>query len=144
MIPAQNDNTIGWTEDLELGLPNIDDEHRLWIGLVADFCNAISEGRAQEVIYAALVEALRYTETHLRHEEEFMEQNGYPYLDDHKIQHDLAKEEMHKFTTGYYSEEYIIKYFSDFLPNWLQFHINTSDRKMAEWVKARDSENQIK
>lgn len=137
MTPVREDGPIGWTEDMELGLPAIDEEHRLWIGLVSDFCKAAKEGRAQDVIYAALVEALRYTETHLRHEEEFMAEHGYPYLDDHKFQHELAKEEMHKFTTGYYSEEYIITYFSDFLPNWLLFHINTSDRKMAEWVLAR-------
>jgi hemerythrin len=131
---------VEWTEDLEIGIPTIDEEHRTWIGLVADFCNASVEGRANDAVYSALVEALRYTETHLSHEEAFMMENGYPYLEDHKAQHELAKEEMHKFTTGYYSEEYIIKYFSDFLPNWLMFHINTSDRKMAEWILGRQKE----
>lgn len=134
MDEAPNDLRVEWSDSLELGIPNIDDEHRKWVGLVADFCNAVNNGRAADVIYAALVEALRYTETHLSHEEAFMAENDYPYLEDHKIQHDIAKEEMHKFTTGHYSEEYIIQYFSDFLPNWLLFHINTSDRKMAEWV----------
>lgn len=134
MNGASNSIPIEWSDDLALGLPDIDDEHRIWVGLVADFCNAVSDGRASDVIYAALVEALRYTETHLRHEENFMEDAGYPYLADHRIQHDLAKEEMHQFTTGRYSEEYLISYFSSFLPNWLLYHINTSDRKMAEWV----------
>jgi hemerythrin-like metal-binding protein len=86
------------------------------------------------VIYAALVEALRYTETHLREEEAYMRAQDYPFIDDHCDQHAVAAEEMHKFTLGEYDEDYLISYFSNFLPNWLQYHINTSDRRMAEWV----------
>lgn len=140
LIPAQSESLCSWDESLTLGIPAIDDEHQVWISLVGEFCDAVKAGRGAEIIYAALVAAIEYTESHLAHEEDFMRTYRYPYFSDHKQQHDLASEEMHKFTTGHFNEEYMIAYFSEFLPNWLMYHINTSDRKMSAWMHANAPE----
>lgn len=127
--------TLHWDDELALGVEAIDEEHKVWLDLVRGFQQAVTNGEAPAAVYAAIVEALIYTERHFANEEMLMRETGYPHLDDHRAQHTRAAAELHAVTSGTRGEEELIAYIGSFLPNWLLLHINTADRKFAVWLK---------
>ncbi len=133
-----NDHALVWSDDLALGVEEIDEQHKRWIELVRRFQAAVAEGRSREEVYRTLAEAVIYTECHFASEQNLMADAGYPLLHDHAGQHALAWERLHLFTTGEVPEEDIAAYLARFLPQWLMLHINSADRKFARWLKARD------
>ncbi|MDQ2103673.1 bacteriohemerythrin [Azospirillum isscasi] len=137
-MPVENFQDIVWSDDLALGIELIDEQHKHWIGLVHAFQTAVAEGRSRAEVYRTLAEAVVYTEIHFAEEQKVMETAGYPFLADHLIQHSLAWEQLHAFTTGNVPEENIAEYLATFLPQWLMLHINSADRQFARWLKERD------
>ena len=137
--PVENFQALVWSDDLALGVKEIDTQHKRWIELVQAFQAAVAEGRSQDEVYRTLAEAVIYTENHFASEQKVMERAGYPFLADHLIQHSLAWEQLHAFTTGNVPEEDIADYLATFLPQWLMLHINSADRQFARWLKERDS-----
>lgn len=136
-MPVENFQDLVWSEDLALGIEDIDDQHKHWIGLVQAFQAAVAEGRSRDEVYRTLAEAVVYTEIHFASEQKVMEEAGYPFLADHLVQHSLAWEQLHVFTTGNVPEENIADYLATFLPQWLMLHINSADRQFARWLKER-------
>ncbi|HEY0834070.1 MAG TPA: bacteriohemerythrin [Azospirillum sp.] len=140
MAPAFAPHPIlSWDDDLALGVDAIDEEHKVWLRLVRGFQQSIADGEAPAAVYAAIVEALIYTERHFANEEALMRDAGYPHLDDHRAQHARAADELHAVTSGLHDEAELIAYVGSFLPNWLLLHINTADRKFADWLNARET-----
>ncbi|MBP2313204.1 bacteriohemerythrin [Azospirillum soli] len=138
-MPAIDYQELVWSDDLALGIEEIDEQHMRWIELVHAFQTAVAEGRSREEVYRILAEAVVYTESHFASEQDAMVQAGYPFLADHIQQHALAWEQLHAFTTGAVPEEDIASYLATFLPQWLMLHINSADRQFARWLKERDS-----
>ena len=138
-MPAENFQDLLWSDDLALGVEEIDEQHKHWIELVQAFQAAVAEGRSRDEVYRTLAEAVVYTEIHFASEQKVMEEAGYPFLADHLVQHSLAWEQLHVFTTGNVPEENIADYLATFLPQWLMLHINSADRQFARWLKERDA-----
>ncbi|WP_454018972.1 bacteriohemerythrin [Azospirillum sp. Marseille-Q6669] len=138
-MPAENFQDLVWSDDLALGVEHIDEQHKHWIELVQAFHVAVAEGRSREEVYRTLADAVVYTEIHFASEQKVMEEAGYPFLADHLVQHSLAWEQLHAFTTGNVPEENIAEYLATFLPQWLMLHINSADRQFARWLKERDA-----
>ncbi len=136
---VENYRDLVWSDDLALGIQTIDEEHKHWIALVQAFQAAVAEGRSNEEVYRTLAEAVVYTEIHFAHEQEAMLEAGYPFLADHLVQHSLAWDQLHAFTTGNVPEENIADYLATFLPQWLMLHINSADRQFAHWLKERNT-----
>ncbi|WP_449226371.1 bacteriohemerythrin [Azospirillum argentinense] len=138
-MPTENLQDLVWSEDLALGIEDIDEQHKQWIGLVQAFQTAVAEGRSREEVYRTLADAVVYTEIHFASEQAVMEEAGYPFIADHLVQHSLAWDQLHAFTTGNVPEENIAEYLATFLPQWLMLHINSADRQFARWLKERDA-----
>jgi hemerythrin-like metal-binding protein len=77
---------IEWSPTFELGVPEIDDDHRLLFGLAQEICEAVEKADADlcHVRTDALLDALK---KHFASEEEFLERAGYPNIDEHKDFH---------------------------------------------------------
>lgn len=128
-----------WSDDLVLGVNSIDEQHREWIALVQAFERAVTEGRPAEEMRSTLAAAVAYTESHFADEQRVMEEAGYPFLDDHIGQHQLAWDRVHTFASvegaGEVADEEMRRSLAEFLPQWLMLHINTADRQFARWLK---------
>lgn len=72
-----------WSEQLEVGLPLIDDQHRRLFELAATFAGSGDQIRVMK----SLAILCDYVKTHLREEEELMAACGYPQLEEHKQLH---------------------------------------------------------
>ncbi|MBP2227081.1 hemerythrin [Azospirillum agricola] len=127
-----------WSDDLVLGIAEIDAQHREWIALVQAFERAVRDGGTAEEVRRTLAAAVAYTESHFADEQRVMGEAGYPFLDDHVAQHDLAWDRVHAFASadgGAGGDDALRESLADFLPQWLMLHINTADRQFARWHK---------
>ncbi len=134
---AEDGRCLEWTADLELGVAEVDHEHRQWFALVRRFLKAQAEGRSHEVVYRALVEAILYTESHFASEMAVMRAAGYPGADAHERLHAWAWRKIHAYTEGSVPEEVICAELGQFLPQWLFTHIQSADRVFADWLRGR-------
>lgn len=140
MIDSEKTDTVDygrlvWSDDLVLGVSAIDEQHREWIALVQAFERAVTEGRPDEEMHRALTAAVAYTESHFADEQQVMEEAGYPFLDDHIGQHQLAWDRVHAFASGEVADDDMRRSLAEFLPQWLMLHINTADRQFARWLR---------
>lgn len=124
-----------WSDDLMLGIDEIDAQHREWIALVQAHQQAVMDGGSAEEVQRTLAAAVAYTESHFADEQRVMDEAGYPFLDDHIEQHELAWERVHAFAMNAATGDELRESLADFLPQWLMLHINTADRQFARWLK---------
>ncbi|HYG85749.1 MAG TPA: bacteriohemerythrin [Azospirillum sp.] len=129
------DHQTQWTEVLSVGVGQIDEEHKHFIRLLDRFNHSETRGLPESELYAMLAEVMLYTEEHFTNEEALMQAAGYPFVNEHRMQHDLAENEVHRLASGSASEEEIRKILGRFLLNWLILHIQSADRKFGLWLK---------
>jgi len=126
-----------WTDVLSVGVDQIDEEHRHFIRLLDRFNHAETRGLPEADLYAMLAEVVLYTEEHFTNEEGLMEAAGYPFVDQHRMMHDMAEAEVHRLASGTASEEEIRDVLGRFMLNWLVLHIQSADRKFGQWLQER-------
>src|ERR1017187_905088 len=75
-----------WIEDFELGLSDIDDQHRCIYGLIQHLYAACKRAYRPGVL-DTIIELERITRIHFEHEERLMVACDYPYLPKHATEH---------------------------------------------------------
>ena len=84
---------IAWTNDLETGNTQIDNEHKQLIKAADELLEACSQGKGRQEIGHAVEFLSSYTKTHFAHEEQLMSKHKYPDYIVHKNWHiDFIKE----------------------------------------------------
>ncbi|HHY09617.1 MAG TPA: hypothetical protein GX528_03530 [Firmicutes bacterium] len=73
-----------WTADLEIGVKEIDDQHKIWFQKAEELFEAGKNRRAKEVIGELLDFLDDYTKQHFAAEEKFMQSIDYPEFDQQK------------------------------------------------------------
>lgn len=78
-----------FTDDIKLGIKEIDEEHEGLFALIAEAQDMLSESDTDvRVIATEVVKRLRdYAATHFAHEEAYMRQLGDPELASQKVEH---------------------------------------------------------
>lgn len=69
---------VAWSEELSVGLPEIDAEHRRFIALVNELNAAIAGREPKATIERLLHEIYLDAESHFAHEERMFAERGYP------------------------------------------------------------------
>lgn len=138
-ITNKSDSLVEWNTRYEMGIPEIDAQHKTLITL----CNNLYEevlvcdrNKQKAKLVAALKECTAYVVTHFGLEEELMQKALYPGYAAHKAAHakfaqevlDTAKGLESKSTTG------ALK-FVKFLHDWILQHISYEDRAFCDCVK---------
>jgi hemerythrin len=124
-----------WDDSLSVGVAALDEEHRHWFELVRAFQDGMASGLEPARLYGILAQALLYTENHLANEENAMRLVGYPGYADHKRQHEVAKDAIHRISAEAAEDHEIFEFLAVFLPDWLTRHIHSTDRKFADWMR---------
>ena len=90
---------IEWQESFELGIPEIDVQHRMLFNIVRILLDSIEQSRADEVIEEILEELGRYTHYHAETEERhFGEGENF---EEHKEVHQKFKDDIAGFKAMY-------------------------------------------
>ncbi|MFN3814518.1 MAG: bacteriohemerythrin, partial [Aquificaceae bacterium] len=80
---------IVFDESLRLGIEEMDAEHKTLVDMLNHLQSLLKEGKRTEAMHYFNEVLLSYVETHLSHEEAFLEQIGYPELESHKKIHEV-------------------------------------------------------
>lgn len=124
---------IKWSEDLLLGIPSIDAEHRVLVRYAEDFQTALRDGQDHDAIARLFDRLLEYTSSHFAREEAFMQKRGFPEIEKHMEEHRRITREVMDLNRD---KKYIFPDSIDsFLQDWIINHINNTDRKYVKYFK---------
>jgi len=126
---------IEWNDELSVGIQEIDEQHKVLVGLVNEMHDAIHARHGSEVSSEILARLADYTRIHFAVEESLFRIFDYPGYEEHKAQHDeLIKEILElqeKISTGQSNISFQLLHF---LKMWLTQHILDSDKEYSPYL----------
>ncbi len=121
-----------WSDDLDVGNPMIDSDHRQLIALANQLAQALTTDGVTEKPGEILDELLTFTKAHFAREERLMQRIGYLDFAAHKSQHDGLLSDVKKLRRSiHHGEMHLSDRTSAFLCEWLLRHIRTSDKQLG-------------
>jgi hemerythrin len=129
-----------WRDDLSVGHPDIDNDHKRLIAIINDFQNTISKWPPERVIHEALIGLHDYSLQHFQREEAIQAACAYPFAAEHAKEHAellaaVTAEARSLFvqkTKPITAES--LQFITDLLKHWLINHIIKSDLRMRDYV----------
>ena len=124
-----------WVDTLSVGVPAIDRDHRVLVGLVNQL--AAAEDRQDRInLEEVLDELVSYTLYHFDREERLMVAAGYPDLERHARAHRELADRVLSVRRRFFEVERdrLGDEILEFLVDWLRAHIMGEDRKYAPWL----------
>jgi len=129
---------FGWSESLELGIEEIDEQHRELFRRGERLYHAMRHGQpaGAELTLASFRD---FVLSHFEFEERWMEGAGFPALAPHREAHHDFADRLHR-VTGEYRRHGPTVEMADLLHQWLEAwlreHIGGEDRDLGRWAQA--------
>lgn len=128
---------IDWNENYQLGIPEIDEQHKRWVAMINEFYDRVSNSDPQENLRKLLSGAIDYARFHFGTEEAFMQRIGYAGLAAHREQHAAVAKRLSEFQEKADSGRVILSIsVTGEMKAWLNDHILSEDRRYAEFYKS--------
>ncbi len=130
-----------FTEKYMTGIESIDEEHRGLFEIIGNAYRMIESGIMVSDHYDDIMSLLdrleEYTEVHFAHEEEYMEQIGYPKLEDQRRAHAVFLDRLEEKDLGENldNQQEYLENLLDFLYAWLGNHILKMDKPIGSYKK---------
>lgn len=129
-----------WTENLSVGVKEIDDQHKELINRVNVFSDAMKKGEANGQVMEVLSFLEAYVVTHFRDEEALQVRYNYPNYQAHrKIHKDFiqtVKELRASIEKGFTPAT--ASMVSMTLTSWLLLHISKEDKAIGAYIRTRN------
>jgi len=128
---------ISWKPFYSVGEPSLDADHKQIIGVINELIEAVDRGCDQGILKPVLDRLVKYTLMHFDHEEQVMQEHGYPDFPQHKALHDRLRKrtidlrEHIMFVTG--------RDMLSFLKDWWLGHIQGEDKKYSPYLEFASS-----
>ena len=124
-----------WTQDLELGIEVIDEQHKRIVDYINDLHDAIELNNKEEVLLV-VEKVVDYTYEHFSYEEALLQKSGYHLTDPHIIVHDRFKNSAKKMQNEVINSTDMVaaKKMRSTLTLWLTNHIKKEDVDYAASV----------
>ena len=126
---------FAWTEQLNIGIEVIDQQHRCIVEYINQLDDARSNNLSREEIRWLLNDLVDYTVSHFAFEESLQEEARYPFFKSHKKVHDLFALRVGEFQAKFEQGEDVSKGLNSMLVTWLFNHIKRDDADYVETVK---------
>jgi methyl-accepting chemotaxis protein len=127
---SQSRGLIRWTDDLNINIENIDDQHKQLVSLINELFTAMQKNSDQNIIANVVDKLVDYTQYHFKSEEDIQRKYGYPELAAHKRIHVNFVNKVGEVAAQIKSGERIAA--ADifaFLKDWLISHIKKQDKE---------------
>lgn len=127
-----------WSDDLTMGIPMIDADHRAILDLIGQLRQAYDQPEADAAARIALYRIARYADQHFTREESMLAQANYPYLPQHKQRHDTFRAYVATVndTSDHLPE---VGELLSWLVDWWVGHIVTEDKMYRDHMLAADT-----
>lgn len=129
---------LEWSEQLEIGDPVVDSEHRYLIQLIVNLHEQYNRDNLSSSLAHVFTHLAMYVKIHFENEEKLMEAIGYPDLEEHrKLHQDLVEQAVELSEQYMDGSETITVETINFLKKWAISHIIDSDMKIRHFLKGR-------
>jgi hemerythrin len=129
---------MSWRKDYEVGVAQIDAEHRNLFDLINASHAAYARGETQREIAYVLNRLTAYAEEHFQHEEKLMRDNGYPQLDAHHELHSALVLSIFAINERLAADTVMAsKETAQFLKSWLLDHILKHDMDIGDFLRRK-------
>lgn len=127
---------IEWSDSLSLGIESIDDQHRKLVNMINALQEAIDQAETDQVLIDIFDGLAVYTDKHFSYEEQLFEAHGYHEHEAHQREHKVLRDQVLTLKRRFESGELLVTdALMEFLVNWLEEHIQGSDRQYVEFLK---------
>ncbi len=125
-------NFIEWSDELSVGIEEIDEQHKILVGLVNKMHDAIQNRQGNDVVAEILSSLAEYTRIHFAVEESLMRILHYPVYEDHRKTHEALELQLHDLETKMKAGSASIGFeLMHFLKLWLTKHIMEDDKSYS-------------
>ncbi|ADN10120.1 bacteriohemerythrin [Sulfurimonas autotrophica] len=116
---------IEWNEGLNLGIKDLDDDHKQLLNIINELLDAINKDMAANIIAEKFTQLQSYTQSHYRREEEYLRKCGCIKLKEYKAKQHIFNNKIVNLKKKLASlQNYeIFQEISLFLTEWLVSHI---------------------
>lgn len=128
---------VEWKDSYSVGLPEIDQQHRILIEIINRLHDVMRTGSAHAKIVRVVDELLEYTNTHFGYEERIMAAAGYRQAPEHARKHRAMVAQVEAFAQRVRASRASTPlHLMEFLKGWLTNHILSTDMDYRESVMA--------
>ena len=124
----------GWSEEYEVGIPSLDEEHRRLFRLAQDMRLATEQEGGEDLAKTVLVELCSFAAAHFVEEELAMEEAHYPRREQHAEIHRVVALKMDAILQDLRVGRSIASTVHQTVVEWLQRHILEEDMLMAPYL----------
>ena len=129
---------ITWTNDLSVGITEIDRQHQHLIQLINDLHEAMKTGKGKDVLGETLKSLSEYTVFHFGTEEQMFQKTGYPGTQAHLAEHKSFTREVLDFKARCDAGQAVVTIdLMQFLRNWLTDHIKGVDKRYTAFFHSK-------
>lgn len=117
-----------WTPDMSVGVPELDQDHRIIVELINQLAAAQNVNDAA-VVERVLDRLVLYVDEHFRREEEYMESVDFPHLQEHRHIHRALTDKVEQIRLDFFlgKSDSVGASTLAFLTEWLRTHILIED-----------------
>lgn len=127
---------ITWSEKYSMELKEIDDQHKVLVGMINELHDAMKQAKSKEISLKIINKMAEYTKFHFSTEEKYMQRFEFPDYTEHKLEHERFVEKVLTFKEDYENGKAGVSYeILNFLKEWLVGHIQLTDKKYASLFK---------
>ena len=131
---------IKWTDDLILGIEEMDVQHRKLVDLINDFYDGLKSKSNDELIAELIKGVNDYTLFHFSAEERLLNKYNYTDTAGHTNEHNDFKSKLSEIESRFKSGRLILSFeLTNLLKDWLINHIKVSDKQYAAFIKQQRS-----
>jgi len=131
---------IAWRDELAVGVPAIDDQHKELFKRFSTLLAACNEGRGKQEVGELITFLRDYVAVHFFDEEALQQEKGYPGYAEHRQQHLEFVGRLDALHKQYFSEGAslsLVIQTNNMLIEWLINHISKVDRKIGEFLRGK-------
>jgi hemerythrin len=129
-----------WTEDLSVGVKEVDDQHKELIRRMNAFFTAIEMGYGNEEVLRVLEFLGSYVATHFRDEESLQVRCNFPRYAEHRALHKGFIEDIKKIKQDIQESGFTVMtktLMGSTLTTWLVLHISKEDKAIGSHMRSR-------
>ena len=129
---------LTWNHECIVGVKAMDDQHGIIMDTMNDLRQMIVQGRERKAICNQMDRLIEFTQMHFECEEQLLEQQDFPGLQDHRTAHRRLLSQIQATAEhAKHSEDVEIQALFHFLRAWYTEHIEGLDRQYGPWLNAR-------
>jgi len=123
-----------WRPDFNLGIDEIDEQHKKIVELINMLNRAFINDEAREKLGSILDEMTDYADYHFQTEETLFSQHLFPFSEEHKRLHENFRVKVSQFKAQFENGLPVTFRVLGFLRKWLTNHILDVDREYVDIV----------